>query len=274
MNSISVFFYLEGMWCSRSDKNFNQTSMMLIFRGQNSYSETCVAGKTQAYLDSLIRNTEQGNMPSHNKDSKVFGNQGGDYMVDEELNESDIEILETVKLESVKTEDTKPVKLKVKKEIRTEFHTIVGFSKPKQRSSTATFATALKSLIRAKKECASVEIKKESSQRRTQLIRSGTLRPTEIATKACNSNKEIEVQCEFCTDCLPSRRKYIKHCNEVHPEEPWICSVCARAYQSYNGCYKHEKSHGEYCYIRILSLFRLFNKCLNCVEKEARVLCL
>ena len=143
-------FYLEGMWCSRSDKNFNQTSLMLTFRGQNRYSETCVAGKAQAYLDSLIRNTEQGNMPSHNKESKVFGNQ---LDVDAELNESDIEILEIVKLGNTTTEPKvkteKKVKLKMKQEIKTELHSIVGYSKPKDKGSTSKFATALKSLIKS-----------------------------------------------------------------------------------------------------------------------------
>ena len=32
----------------------------------------------------------------------------------------------------------------------------------------------------------------------------------------------------------------------MHPEVPWICSVCDRQYKSYNGCYKHEKSHSEF----------------------------
>ena len=153
-------FYLEGMWCSCSDKDFNQTSTMLTFCGQNSYLETCVAGKAQAYLDSLIHNTKQENMPSHNKESKVFGNQ---LDADAELTESDIEILEIVKLKNTKTEP-KDVKPKIKQEIKTELHSIVGFSKPKDRGSTSKFATALKSLLKAKKEYTSIDIKKKNSQ--------------------------------------------------------------------------------------------------------------
>ena len=121
----------------------------------------------------------------------------------------------------------------------------MGFSKPKHQGATK-YNRALKALVKAKKEHASLDVKKESSQRRTQLIMSGTLCPAMIANKACISNKRIVVTCEFCSEVQASRRQYIKHWKQMYPEQLWHCKVCSRGYKSYNGCYKHEKSHEDY----------------------------
>ena len=83
-------------------------------------------------------------------------------------------------------------------------------SKPKHQGA-AKYNRALKALVKAKKEHASLEVKKESSQCRTQLIMSGTLRPAMIANKAHISNKRIVITCEFCSEVQASRRQYIKH---------------------------------------------------------------
>ena len=98
--------------------------------------------------------------------------------------------------------------------------------------------------MKAKKEHTSLDIKKESSQCRTQLIMSGNLRPAQIADKARGiSNKSIVISCDFCPKVLGSRRKYIKHCKDCHPDKLWYCKVCSKEYRSYNGCYKNERAH-------------------------------
>ena len=111
------------------NKDFNQTSMMLIFRGETSFGEMCVLGNTQEYLDSLIRNTQMDLMPSHNKEAKVFG----DQIVDNqcvELNDSNVKILEHLSseltantMETRNTKELKPiVKLeRIKMEVKSEF---------------------------------------------------------------------------------------------------------------------------------------------------------
>ena len=53
-------FYDQGVWCTARNKDYKQTSMMLIFHGETSFGETCVLGNTQEYLDSLIWNTQWG----------------------------------------------------------------------------------------------------------------------------------------------------------------------------------------------------------------------
>ena len=63
-------FYDQGVWCTARNKDYKQTSMMLIFRGETSFGEMCVLGNTQEYLDSLIRNTQWNLMPSHNNEAK------------------------------------------------------------------------------------------------------------------------------------------------------------------------------------------------------------
>ena len=233
------------------NKDYKQTSMMLIFRGETSFGETCVLGNTQEYLDSLIRNTQWDLMPSHNKEAKVFGDQIADKCL--ELNDSDIEILENLSSDLTvnTTEEKVPKALKpvvkleqIKQEVKSEFRP-VGFSKPKHQGA-AKYNRALKALVKAKKEHASLDFKKESSQRRTQLIMSGTLRPAMIANKAHISNKRIVITCEFCSEVQASRRQYIKHQKQMHPEQLWLCKVCSRGCKSYNGCYKHEKSHEDF----------------------------
>ena len=73
----------------------------------------------------------------------------------------------------------------------------MGFSKLKHQGA-AKYNRALKALVKAKKEYASLEVKKESSQCRTQFIMSGNLRPAMIANRACISNKRIVITYEFC----------------------------------------------------------------------------
>ena len=118
----------------------------------------------------------------------------------------------------------------------------MGFSKPKHQGA-AKYNRPLKALVKAKNEHASLEVKKESSQRRTQLIMSGTLCPAMIANKARISNKRIVITCEFCSQVQASLGQYIKHRKHMHPDQLWLCKVCSRGYKSYNSCYKHEKSH-------------------------------
>ena len=244
-------FYDQGVWCTARNKDYKQTSMMLIFRGETSFGEMCVLGNTQEYLDPLILNTQWDMMPSHNKEAKVFADQIADKCL--ELNDSDVEILENLSSElTVNTTEQKVpkalepvVKLeRIKQEVKSKFRP-VGFSKPKHQGA-AKYNRALKALVKAKKEHASLDVKKESSQCRTQLIMSGTLRPAIIANKARISNKRIVITCEFCSEVQASRRQYIKHRKQMHPEHLWHCKVCSRGYKSYNGCYKHEKSHEDY----------------------------
>ena len=64
-------FFAQGVWCTSHNRDFKQVSMMLIFRGENMYSETCILNTTQDYLDSLIGNTQDNLMPSHNKEASV-----------------------------------------------------------------------------------------------------------------------------------------------------------------------------------------------------------
>ena len=243
-------FFEQGVWCSAHDRDFKKVSMMLIFRGENRFSETCILNTTQDYLNSLIRNTQDDLMPSHNKDQKVFGEPLMDQQ--EELNELDIEIIDDLCSEPTSVKRKVPVKqenikteVNIKTEIKSEFRP-VGFSKPKNQGA-AKYNRALKALLKAKKEHASLDIKKESSQRRTQLIMSGNLRPAQIADKACAiSNKRIVISCDFCPEVLGSGRKYIKHRKDCHPDKLWYCKVCSKQYRSYNGCYKHERTHEAY----------------------------
>ena len=81
-------FYDQGVWCMARNKDYKQTSMILIFCGEMSFGEACVLGNTQEYLDSLIQNTQWDLMPSHNKEAKVFGDQIADKCL--ELNDSDV----------------------------------------------------------------------------------------------------------------------------------------------------------------------------------------
>ena len=230
-------FFDQGVWCSACDRDFKKVSMMLILCGENSFSETCILNTTQDYLNSLIRNTEDKLMLSHNKDEKVFGDPIMDQQ--EELNESDTEIIETLCLgpTSLQTMDVKPKVLvvkqeKIKMEIKSEFRP-VGFSKPKNQGA-AKYNRALKALVKAKKEHASLEVKKEFSQCRTQLIMSGNLRPAQIADKAHGiSYKSIINSCEFCPEVLGSQRKYIKHRKDCHPDKLWYCKVCSKQYKLY-----------------------------------------
>ena len=67
-----VLFVDDTHWCTAEDNDLDKCLMKLGFRGFNKFSETCNIGQTADYLDILIRNTEQGFMPSHNMDSKVF----------------------------------------------------------------------------------------------------------------------------------------------------------------------------------------------------------
>ena len=101
-------------------------------------------------------------MPSHNKEAKVFGDQIADKCL--ELNDSDVEILENLFSElTVNTmEETVPKALKpvvklerIKQEVKSEFQP-VGFSKPKHQVA-AKYNRALKALVKAKKEHASLE---------------------------------------------------------------------------------------------------------------------
>ena len=170
--------------------------MMLIFRGEMSFGEMCVLRNTQEYLDSLIWNTQWDLMPSHNKEAKVFGDQIVDKCL--ELNDSDVEILENLSSELTvnTTEEKVPKALKpvvklerIKQEVKSEFRP-VGFSNPKHQGA-AKYNRALKAVVKAKKERASLDVKKESSQCRTQLIMSGTLRPAMIANKAFISKREL-----------------------------------------------------------------------------------
>ena len=122
-------FYNQGVWCTARNKDFNQTSMMLIFRGETSFGEMCVLGNTQEYLDSLIWNTQMDLMPSHNKEAKVFG----DQIVDNqcvELNDSNVKILEHLSSEltanTMETRNTKELKQivkleRIKMEVKSEF---------------------------------------------------------------------------------------------------------------------------------------------------------
>ena len=133
-------FFDQRVWCSACDRDFKKVSMMLIFLGENSFSETCILNTTQDYLNSLIQNTQDELMPSHNKDEKVFG-EPLNMDQQEELNESDIEIIETFCSEptSVQTMDVKPKVLivkqeKIKTEVKSEFRP-VGFSKPKNQGA-------------------------------------------------------------------------------------------------------------------------------------------
>ena len=91
-------------------------------------------------------------MPSHNKDAKVFGEPLTDQR--DELNESDIEVIETLCSEAtaVQTTETTDVKPKVqivkqekiKMEVKSEFQP-VRFSKPKNQGA-AKYNRALKAL--------------------------------------------------------------------------------------------------------------------------------
>ena len=67
------------------------------------------------------------------------------------------------------------------------------------------------------------------------------LNPVQIASKARNAR--IEITCPFCGEVCQSKRKYLKHQTEQHPDEPFHCKVCLKEYKTYNGCYKHEQSH-------------------------------
>ena len=132
----------------------------------------------------------------------------------------------------------------IKMEVKSEFQP-VRFSKTKHQGA-AKYNRALKALVKAKKEHASLEVKKESSQCRTQLIMSGNLRPAMIANKARISNKRIVIMCEFCSEVQASCRQYIKHWKQMHPKQLWHCQVCSRSYKTYNGCYMHEKCHEDF----------------------------
>ena len=221
--------YFDGSWCSSADRDFQKTDLMLIFQGGNVFSEICVQGRAEFYLDSLIRNTEQGNMPSHNKDTKVFGHQAD---LETELNDSDIEILSSVCVPA----DVKP---KVKTESKANIRPIVKIERLK-------YSAATKILLKAKRELSDVKIKKELTNKITKVIQSGNLRPAVIAQNARKRNKRVEVTCEFCSEIIESTCKYIIHRKQYHPEEPFHCKVCSKSYKSFNGCYKHEQTHSEF----------------------------
>ena len=129
----------HGYWCTSKDKDIKKVLFVLIFRGDNVFSETCAEGKLPEYLDILIKNTEKGLMPSHNMNEKVFD---WPENVAEKQQEVDLDI-EFVGFEpasyiprvELKGEIKKePVNLKAKIKIKTEVikhEKPVGFSAPK-----------------------------------------------------------------------------------------------------------------------------------------------
>ena len=53
------------------------------------------------------------------------------------------------------------------------------------------------------------------------------------------------MSCALCgADCL-SRRKFVLHMQEYHPDATYSCRFCQKIYQTWNGCYKHERTHTE-----------------------------
>ena len=163
----------NGYWCTSKDKDIKKVLFVLVFRGGNKFTETCADGKLPEHLDSLIKNTEQGLMPSHNMDEKVF-----DWLENVDKKQQDVDSdIEFVGFEpasyiprvELKGEIKKePVKFKAKLKIKSEaikHEKPVGFSAPKNRSIQATYKHAVQILLRAKKEIATLDDRQVDKQK-------------------------------------------------------------------------------------------------------------
>ena len=59
------------------------------------------------------------------------------------------------------------------------------------------------------------------------------------------SYKMLAMDCPVCSTPQRSKRTLLKHIKDDHPGTKLPCKYCGKHYDSFNGCYKHERSaHG------------------------------
>ena len=52
-----------------------------------------------------------------------------------------------------------------------------------------------------------------------------------------------QITCQYCSMDCRSQRRYVVHLKEDHPDITFVCSICAKTFQSWSGRYKHERAH-------------------------------
>ena len=211
---VTVTFH-TGAFTSNIDRKIKKSLLILVYKGPTHFSETCMKGQSRLYFQSLVDKTNALLMPSHCPDIKVT--------VSEDEDEDEV------------TEEKPSYRIKV------QFKNEMPAERTKQWSST--FSTASKLLIKAKKDIMRAAVKREQKTQIHNLIFSGSLRPADIAQEARHRNRMIHVDCEVCQQQCHSLREYVRHMKAFHPDFIFKCSVCGTGYRSYNGKFKHEKTH-------------------------------
>ena len=114
---------------------------------------------------------------------------------------------------------------------------MAGF-KPKNKAKQAQFGAAQKLLAKSKKELA---IKEERDTQR-QIISAAIARIITRSKSAASSSKMISMDCPVCGQYSCSKRSLLKHIKDDHPGTKFPCKYCTKQYDSFNRCYKHERS--------------------------------
>ena len=257
-------FMHSKLWLSCKEDSPEKCHFFLVCRGETSFAETCKIGEADLYLDSLIKETASGHMPSHADESKL-----GTVSQDEE--DTELEVQEVLNL-SIKP---KVPKSEFKKE--TDKISAVSVSiVPKKEGHR--YKKALKLLLKAKKENVSRAVKLEKAQMISQYIASNVFNPAQVAARAVERNRSwIQVECCLCQKHCRSKREYIRHRQEDHPGVKFKCQYCDKEYASMNGVYKHEKTHQAslYCGIcaRIFPFQHQLTKHLATHDETLQVSC-
>ena len=226
-----------GVWSTSRTNDIWLAKFTFIYRNVTEFVETCYLDGAALYIDSLILNMQHGRMPCHRDIAKL---EGAETTADEpvDLTVSD----DTAKDQPVVPIDMKPVvkleRLDNKKALK--FNVIL--QKPTNRKKASTYAKALQILLKAKTELATKSECKDITDKIKQHIQSGIIDPALVTKHAC-ANRMISCNCEFCGELCQSRRAYVRHRMEFHPEQLYVCRYCCREYQSATGCFKHERTH-------------------------------
>ena len=186
----------------------------------------------------------------------MFGDQIADKCL--ELNDSDVEILESLSSElNVNTmeekvhRELKPVvKLeRIKQEVKSEFRP-VGFSKSKHQGA-AKYNRALKALVKAKKEHASLEVKKE--QLWLCKVCSRGYKSYNGCYKHEKLHEDFKLACGICGKGF-NYKKDLKLHLPVHSKELKVfCPDCGKGFASDRSLARHAALHQKFT----VQLFRM-----------------
>ena len=225
---IGVMFK-SGFWTTCASEKLSDCMIVLIYNGINSFSETCWLNAEQDYMASIIDKTQQGVMPSHNKDLKIT--------IEDEAHTSS----------STET-PTKDVKPKIKAEnifAKVENCFLLTYSKPANTKLNSQYSKAWNLIVKARKDVDKTDTKRKLAHLVSKAILSGNLNPQAIASKAHQSRQMRVMSCELCSKPCRSLREYLRHFKDDHPGGKFTCHHCEKQYTLWSGRYKHEKLHTD-----------------------------